>query len=268
MITAIDIGASKTLIAQFEGTASVINESRFETPHDLSDFLNTLSEELNNLQNLGQLIIGVPGIISKYEEEVLRCGNLPWHNVNLVRILGKQYQCPVTIANDTKLAALAEINYLTPIPPLGLYLTISTGINGGILINGMLPKPLGNSEIGHMVFNTDCGPQFWENFASGKAIAHHFSKPASELTHANDWRWVAEQISTGLSCLIPILQPNVIIFGGGAGLHIEKYKKPLVESLRNKLTDYIDIPNIISAHYGHQSVIFGCYYYANHRQTS
>ncbi|HEU5186982.1 MAG TPA: ROK family protein [Candidatus Saccharimonadales bacterium] len=266
MITAVDIGATKTLVAQFNTSLQPINEVRFETAKDQVDFFHDLMEQLNRLDNISTLAVGVPGILDS-KGIILRCANLPWQNFDLKRVLFQHFRCPVLIDNDARLAGLAEINAVKPLPALGLYLTVSTGIGGGVVVNGRIVDEL-KSEPGHMLFEFQDVWQEWEDFASGSAIREHFGMYAKELTTTDQWQEVAKRLTIGLAALIPALQPTVIVFGGGVGQYSNKFAPFVVEQLKQQLPSYIKIPAIINAQHPQEAVLYGCYHYAKHRQDS
>lgn len=266
MITAVDIGATKTLVAQFDKTLQPINEIRFETPKDQIDFFHQLVETLKRFSQITTIVIGAPGIIGT-NGVILRCGNLPWKNFDLRQVIHQQFRCPVFIENDARLAGLAEVNFVNPLPSLGLYLTISTGIGSGVILNGRIIEGL-RSEPGHMVFSFDGNWQVWEDFASGSAIKEHFGRFAKDITDPGDWQEIARRLSVGLSALIPALQPNVIIFGGGVGQYIDSFDHFLTEQLTKRLPSFITLPPIVGAKHPQEAVLYGCYHYAQHRQDS
>lgn len=266
MITAIDIGATKTLIAQFDATLRPVNEVRFETTQNQVEFFHDLMTHLGRFKDISTIAVGVPGILND-QGVILRCANLPWKQFDLKRVLAQQFRCPVLIDNDARLAGLAEINAISPLPPLGLYLTISTGIGGGVISNGRIINEL-KSEPGHMLLNFEGKWQDWEDFASGSAIKEHFGTYAKNLTTAEQWQEVASRLSLGLAALIPVLQPNVIVFGGGVGQYCDKFVPFIFEQLKTKLPSYISIPSLVGAQHPQEAVLYGCYYYAKHQQDS
>src|SRR5258708_34206472 len=111
MITVIDVGATKTLIAQFDKDMRPLNISKFATPKNQDEFLQFLQQQLKNYTSTNAISIGIPGIIGQ-DGSVLRCGNLPWKNLQLKLTLKKAFGCPVYVHNNAKLAGLAEINSL------------------------------------------------------------------------------------------------------------------------------------------------------------
>jgi predicted NBD/HSP70 family sugar kinase len=266
MITAVDVGATKTLVAQFDKGLRPIGQSRFETPHSTDEFLRQLTDHLAAYDTIESLTIGVPGIINE-EGVVLRCSNLPWKFFALGHHLSNHYNVPVYIQNDAKLAALAEVNHLPTLPHLGLYLTVSTGIGSGIIIDGKLLPAFYNGEAGHMRIYFEGKWQQWQKFASGSALVKHFGKRAEDFTREFEWREVADRLGRGLNCLIPTLMPEVIIFGGGVGNYFEHFDEELYNKI-SVLEPYIDLPKLIKAHRPNEAVLFGCYYYATHRLPS
>lgn len=266
MITAIDIGATKTLIAQFGKTLQPVHEERFETSQDQVEFFNHLMERLQRLTDISTIVVGIAGTLND-KNVIVDCANIAWKNFDLRRALFQQFRCPVLLENDARLAALAEINALRPLPKLGLYLTISTGIGGSVVLNGKLIGALHN-EPGHMMFNFEGQWQAWEDFASGSAFKQHFGHFAQDITNNNEWQEIGSRLSIGLGAVIPTLQPEIIVLGGGVGQYCDNYSHFITEQLRKRLPDFIAIPPIVTAKHPTEAVLYGCYYYAQHQKDS
>lgn len=264
MITAIDIGGTKTLIAQFSKDGIPINLVRFPTPQDPETFVTEVSQHLDQLSDISSIVIGIAGRAS--EGAIGGCRNLPqWEGFQLVKTLQKAYNYPITIENDGNLAALAEINNISPVPEVGLYLTISTGIGSGLVVDGQLAHRLSRHSYGHMVFDHEGKWQSWENFASGKAMSTRLGKMASEIRDPQDWEWIAEQIAIGLGAIIHPVNPEVIVFGGSVGAYLENFKQPLQKFLKERLSDPKLLPELVVAQHSHEAVLYGCYHYATHQ---
>lgn len=268
MITAVDVGGTKTLVAQFGDDGLPVNEVRFLTPPNAADFIKMLLAHLDEVNPNQAITIGVPGIVDE-AGILLRCGNLSWKNLALKQLLQERYNIPAYVENDAKLAALAEINQLAKTPRLGLYLTVSTGIGGGLVIDGRLHPAFRNNEPGHMQLQFEGTWQQWQHFASGSALVRHFGKEVHEFERQKEWKDVAERLSRGLLTLIPTLQPEVIIFGGSVGNYFEHYNDFLLERLQ-RLTPYTVIPRLRKAHHPNEAVLYGCYRHAstNLQQTA
>lgn len=260
MITAVDVGATKVLVAQFGVHGRPVGTVRFPTPQKPHEFLQQLFEHLDTLDHTERIVIGVPGIVSE-DGVLLRCSNLPWKHMPVKQLLTDRYKVPVHVENDAKLAGLAEITRLKPMPRLGLYLTVSTGIGDGIILDGKIHPAFRNSEPGHIRLHFEGEWQQWQHFASGRALTAHFGKEAHDFTRENEWREVADRISRGLLTIIPTLQPDVIVFGGGVGNFFEHFDDLLEEKLK-PLTPFITLPKLQKAHNANEAVLYGCYYYA------
>lgn len=268
MIIAIDIGGTKTLIASFSKEKQILQEVKFPTPSNTKIFFEELTKQLSqfNKQEIEAISIAAPGLIAK-DGTIIRCGRLDWENFELRKQLAQIYECPIFIDNDANLAGLSEANELNPVPLLCLYLTISTGIGSGIIVNGQLEPALANSEAGHMVLQTSNGLRNWQDYASGKAIKDYFKHQAVDIHNANDWKEIVDNLAQGLLALIPALQPNVIILGGSVGDHFQRFSPQLNEVLRNRLPDYIDLPEIKEAVHPNEAVLYGCYINATKQKT-
>jgi len=219
-----------------------------------------------NAKNAQAISIAAPGIIDTVNGTILRCGNLPqWTSFELRNLLGKEYSCPIFLNNDAKMAGLAETHSLSEIPDLSLYVTVSTGIGTGLIAHGRLDTAFDTSEGGFMTLQTAEGFQPWEDFASGQAIRKHFGKMAADITDPADWAEVVERLALGFQVIIPLLQPQVIIIGGSVGTYFERYGHVLSETLRQRISRYIDMPKIVQAQHPQEAVVYGCYYYATHQ---
>jgi predicted NBD/HSP70 family sugar kinase len=269
MITAVDVGATKTLVAQFDDAMQLSHESRFPTPEEADAFMAELLRSIDKLPNTSVISVAIPGIV--LDGKIVSCPNLPlWKDLPIQKQLQEKYKCPIFIENDANLAGLAEINALSPLPQVGLYITVSTGIGTGLIVEGRLTPTNARVEAGHMVFWSDGQWQEWEDFASGRALAKHFGKKASDLNRAEEWQVVAEKVSVGLCAIIPALRPEVVVFGGGVGAHLQKFVQPLERLLEQRLVNskFHFIPKIAPAQHPNEAVLYGCYYYAVHNKDS
>jgi len=268
MITAVDVGATKTLIAQFKDGTVPINMIKFETPPIAADFVRLLNRHLETLPNITVLSIGLPGQLSDDGQTVLYCGNMPWRNVPLKKMLAEEHKCPIYLENDAAMGGLGEMNAISPIPRLGVYVSMGTGLGTSIIVHGQLLKGLNRSEAGHMALRTpDNEWQEWEDIASGRAIVAKFHKLAKDLDKPEQWQWLAENVVQGLDPIIATVLPDVIVFGGGVGQYFEMFHGLVAEKLHRRLPKFIVVPQLLSAKHGDQAVLFGCYHHAIYKQA-
>lgn len=272
MIVTVDTGATKTLIADFDVAGVKRQEARFATPKNEHEFLEmlvtTLQHAYPDASVIDAICVALPGMITP--DGILEYApNLGWRNVAVREQLATHYSCPIFIENDANLAGLAEAQAQEKMPKLSLYLTVSTGIGAGIIINGRLLPAHRSSEVGHMYLEYDGKLQEWESFASGRAIVEKYGLYAKDIDSDTTWQEIADRISRGLLALIPALRPDLIVFGGSIGTYFEKYQPHLETILHERFDDLtIAVPRMIQAQHPEEAVIYGCYHYATHKLAS
>jgi fructokinase len=135
-----------------------------------------------------------------------------------------------------------------------LYLTIGTGIGGGIAVNGEPLHGLMHPEVGHVPVPTLDGDSFpgicsfhgrcLEGVACGPALAARAGRPVPEIS-ADDpiWDLEARYLAYGISAALLVVSPKRIILGGGV-MHqrhlLPKIRRDLVEVLNG----YVDMPEL------------------------
>lgn len=198
--------------------------------------------------------VAVPGPIDPKTGTVYSPPNLPgWGEVPLARILADRLQLPVVAGNDANLAALAEHRFGAGRGTEHMvYVTVSTGVGGGVIVGGQLLVGNGGaSEVGHHVierWGPRCGCGNYgclEAFSSGTAIARaaaeriangavsSLAARADEGTSRISAEDVVEaaragdalakevlheagySLGIGLANLMHLFDPDVIVLGGG-----------------------------------------------------
>ncbi|MEJ2759803.1 MAG: ROK family protein [Anaerolineales bacterium] len=180
-----------------------------------------------------------------------------WRNFGIQPALEKRLQRKIPIDTDVNGAVLAESVWgAARGKQNAVYITVGTGIGGGVLVNGELVHGLLHPEIGHMriraneewgdfkgvcIFHDYC----LEGLASGPAIQARWGKPAEKLA-ADHPAWDAEAaiLAGGVANLILTISPQVIILGGGVMSQSQLF--PLIHArVRQLLNGYIQHPAIL-----------------------
>jgi len=250
---------------------------------------------LEDMQSVG---LGTPSCINPETNLLVHANNLGWINVPLYDEMKKHFNIPLFIRNDADCAALGEVlagaakDYND-----ALMVTLGTGVGGGIILNRKIFSGCDNmgSEIGHtkLVFNgvqCTCGQYgCLESYASAtalinqtkEAIKNHPESVLNELcggdmslvnakTAFDGMRQgdetaikIVDQyisyLAAGLSTLICIFRPKVIILGGGVSNERETLLTPLQEKLvLNTFSGTeIGVPPVIIAKLGNDAGIIG-----------
>lgn len=153
-----------------------------------------------------------------------------WPGADIVGTLTEGLDCPSLIDTDVNAAALAEWRWGTGKGLESLcYLTVGTGLGGGILINGRPVHGALHPEVGHMrlrrapsdvfagvcPFHGDCV----EGLVAGPALHARFGRPGEDIS-ADDPRWsfVAHDLAALIAALLLAISPQKILIGGGIAL--------------------------------------------------
>ena len=178
----IDIGGTKTLLAVFDNNGTILNKVKFLTDLNYSQFLTDLKNNISSLNqnSFDKCGVAVPGLIDRKSGIVLAFGNLPWKNVPIRKDIENIVGCSTKIEHDACLGGLYEARQLEATANKVLYLTISTGIGTGLIIDNNIDVNYANSEPGQMEIYHNGKLEKWESFASGKAIVKKFGKQAKD----------------------------------------------------------------------------------------
>lgn len=232
--------------------------------------------------------IAAPGPLNPWKGIIHQAPNLPgWRDVPLADILHRTFKVPVYLNNDANLAALAEHRFGAGqgVDDL-IYLTISTGIGGGIISQGRLLLGIKGlaAEVGHMVLEPEgppcgCGGQgHLEALASGPAIARRAVEEIEKGTKTSITKLVEGELSKvtakvvaqaaqggdplansifkeagfyiglGITNLLHILNPELVIIGGGVSKAGDLLFDPIKETVKARaMLSYQEGLRIVSA---------------------
>ncbi len=218
------------------------------------------------LQEIEKLGVGIPGIVNNTTGIVEYNNNLHWNKVNVRRTLEKNLGLPVSITNDANAAALGEACFGAGKEyKNSILVTLGTGVGGGIIIDNKVFE--GNqgagAEIGHMVIAANavapctCGRNgCFEYFSSATGLIRQTKQEMIMYTNSKLWDAVNGDINLvdgtlafkyekedlaakhvvnrylfylacGVSNLINIFRPEVIMLGGGVANQGENLTAPL-----------------------------------------
>ncbi len=240
MIAGIELGGTKTVVAIGNAAGEIVEECRFPTT-DPDSTLGYAAEWIvrrGNPSAIGIAAFGPIGIVEGRENygHLLDTPKPGWKGFSLIGKLATEFpNARFALDTDVNAAALAESRFGAA---AGLndvaYITIGTGIGGGILSGGSLihgavhpefghlkvPRMAGDHYPGNCPFHHDC----LEGLASGPAIRERWGKPGHELpaTHPA-WETEAWYLAHGILALLAVVSPSRVIVGGGVsqaeGLH-------------------------------------------------
>ena len=301
----IGVNFISVIIANF---AIEIISRRYESTDKLYDqeailkrFIYLLGESRDQIVRSGKPLfgigVGVPGLVDASTGKLLIAPNLGWHEVELGRIIQREFVAPIFIANEANMAALGEsyfgagqdINYM-------IYISSGVGLGGGIVSNGRLEEGATGfaGEVGHIIVDRDgpacnCGSHgCWETVAGEKALFERIRLAMiedeecllaemtggdpdrvtlSSIAMAADkggqiaceaLRETAEWLGIGISSLMNILNPERVVFGGSLSIAHEHLLPVIQKTVEERTWDWVhNQATIVMAEFGQDAAVIG-----------
>ncbi len=265
LVLGIDLGGTKILTAVIDARGDLLGRDHSITPAALGpdgvmEAIGRSAERAmaqcgRKIAHMTAIGIGAPGPSNPQSGIIYTSPHLPgWEQLPVHRVLEERFGRPAFLINDANAAALAEHRFGAGQGTREMiYLTISTGIGGGLILNGRLyTGSIGTAgELGHMTIQAD-GPRCncgnvgcWEALASGTALAREARRvvesgavslisrlaggdpgaitapvvqEAAEKGDAAARALIArtaEYFGIGLANLLNIFNPECVVIGGG-----------------------------------------------------
>ncbi len=261
MYAGVDIGGTKTLVAVLDDHGVIVDRVKFPTPKDYESWKQSLAKSVAELstKTFTACGVGFPGRIDRSQGMGLDMGNLPWHHVPVQSDVQRIIDCPTIVDNDANLAGLSEAMLLKDQYSRVLYITISTGIGTGFIVDQKIEPAFADSEGGQILLEHHGRLQPWEDFASGRAIVATFGKKAEDITDEKTWRHITHDLAIGIIDIIAVMQPQIIVFGGSVGRYFKRYGSYLSEELQSYATPLTPVPPLVEAARPEDAVVYGCY---------
>jgi glucokinase len=201
--------------------------------------------------------IGCGGPLDPKRGVLLAPPHLPgWRDVPVTELAARAYDRPAVLENDATAAAAAEHRYGAG-AAAGVrhmvYLTISTGVGGGVVVDGRLYRGAmeNGGELGHVTVDwhgrqcKGCGRRgCLEAYVSGTSIAERAHEAGLEGVTAEDvaalaregdpvagavWTETVEALACGLTSIVNLFEPELVVIGGGVSRSGEQLLGPVRE---------------------------------------
>ena len=296
-IIAIDIGGTQLRVAVYpRNSTTPIRIQRVPSrglEDGVFDRLTALIDSVWPDEPVDIICAAVPGPLNPYTGIIIETPNIPaWKNYPLAELLSKKYIVPAYIGNDANLAVLGEWLY-----GAGkghhyiVYLTISTGIGGGVICGDKLIEGFRGmaTELGHITVEPDgpvcsCGVHgHLEAVASGPAIAKYVceqiaagrksslgcgpltARQISEAAQQGDelareaFVRAGEFIGQATADFLHMFNPSIVILGGGVSFSGALLIDPIKDSMRRHVMDkaYLDGLEFTTAKLGDDAGLLG-----------
>ena len=191
-----------------------------------------------------------------------------WAYTDVSGEIGRRLGVPVAFDTDVNAAALGEHRW-GALQGLDVccYVTVGTGIGGGILVGGTPVHGLQHPEVGHLriphdrdedpfpgvcPFHGDC----WEGLASGPAMEARWGRPADEVADDAPWALEARYLALGVLALMAVVSPQRIVVGGGV-LNRRGLLELVQRQLDQLVSGYVAVPELVPPALGARAGVLG-----------
>jgi glucokinase len=262
-VLGVDIGGTKVAVGRVNEHAEITGSDVFPTRvnEGFEVAIRQVWSAIDAALTPEVTAIGVcaPGPLDPRSGIIFNPPNLPgWRDVPLRQMVEDRYRLPARVENDCNAAGLAEARFGAARGcSTVFYAAIGTGIGSGIILDGRIHYGRTGSvgEGGHVTIDyrspaiCGCGtPGCIETLASGTAVARDSLSPAD----------LAERLGAWLGGIVSLLDPDIIVIGGG----VAQMGEPLFERLRAIVPQRTVNPHaaslpIVPAHFGQEAGVVG-----------
>lgn len=306
IVCAVDIGGTKINTGLIRDDGKIIDSIKVPTNASegpeaimgrikmgIHDMLRITGLSIGDICGIG---VGSPGPLDPVEGIVISSSNLPgWERVPIVQILKEEFRLPVALNNDANSAALGEYIFGSGRGTKNfVYMTISTGIGGGVIVDGKLYSGTNcnAAEVGHGTIDfrgpkCNCGNYgCLEVFASGTSLAR-IAKETVENGKKTIMKEIADKgqiraehvfeaakrgdetaikllddeafyLGIGISNIMMFYNPEKIAVGGGMSKQWDVLKDRVMEVVKERtLKPLWEVCSVVKAELGEDIGILG-----------
>jgi len=268
------------------------NTPQVKDANAIVDAIVTAVDECGGVDQISAVSLVVPGTVNVEEGAVVKAPNLPClDGFRLSAALTEQLHVPAILENDANAAAVGEMWQGAAVGCNTIIcVTLGTGVGGGIILNGKLWRGVDGAaaEIGHMCVDPfggvacTCGSRgCLEVFASATAIVRMTREaspryPESVLHGVEDrtaemifeagqeddelaleiFRRMGVYLGIGLANLINILNPEIIVIGGGVVNGWDLFEKHMHQQVEERAFPLLRV-KIVRAKCGDDAGLLG-----------
>ncbi len=279
----IDLGGTKIEAIALDCSGAIV--ARRRTPTPVGDYAATLAAIVKLVAGIeakcgdrGSVGIATPGALSLKSGLIKNANSTVLNSMPLDRDLAKALGRPVRIENDANCLALSEAADGAGAGARVVFgVILGTGVGGGLVVDGKLLPGRNRiaGEWGHMPLPwaneaERPGPACYcgksgcvETFLSGPALAHDHLLHAREARAAEEIVVAArsgdeaarqtlcryrDRLTRGLAAIVNVIDPDVIVLGGGLSNVVELYEDLPASIARYAFSDGVDTPVLRAAH--------------------
>lgn len=267
------MGGTKTVVAVGRADGTVLEEFRYPTTDGEETFRIAIDwlRERGEATAIGVAAFGPVSVNTARKDygRMLKTPKPGWAGFSIIGVLEAAFPgVKVEIETDVNAAVLAEADGFKDIA----YITIGTGIGGGVMADGKLLHGAVHSEFGHWFPRKAAGDDFagvcpfhgdcLEGLASGPAMMKRWGKEAKDLLNdAKAWEFETHYLAEACMTLLASVNPARVVIGGGVS-QAPGFHALVEEKLREMAKGYFaaleeNMPFVVPPKHGQQAGIRG-----------
>ncbi|KQX20302.1 MULTISPECIES: ROK family protein [unclassified Sphingomonas] len=254
LVAGIELGGTKAIALVARGrdvlaSARLPTESPATTLAALGDQIDAWQTEHGRVAAIGIASFGPVGLDRTRPDYgwITSTPKPGWQQVDLVGHFAERFGVPIGFDTDVAGAAIAEHRWgAGQGDRLLVYMTIGTGVGGGVLVDGKPIHGLIHPELGHIRVRRAPGDRFagvcpfhgdcLEGLVSGPAIAARTGMPGDRVGDDDQvWDEVVAEMAEAIAVLMLTLSPQRILIGGG----VFQKRERLFDRLRARTADLL-----------------------------
>lgn len=250
-----DIGGTKTRFARSRDLKSFDEPIKVDTPQEYGDGVELIRDTVHELlagEKIEAMAIGIAGPLSADKRSVFKTPHLQWGSRPLADDLSNMVGTKVYLENDCGLVGLGEaIAGAGASASIVAYITVSTGVGGCRIVDGIIDRSAEGFEVGGQYLNVETPLLTLEDMVSGSAVEKLYGKPPRDLGKENPvWEELAEICAFGVHNTILHWSPNKVVMGGSM-LNEVGISVPRIEwHVQNIMRKFSFVPPIVHSELG------------------
>jgi fructokinase len=257
----IEAGGTKFICAVGSGDGTIVSRTEIPTT-DVAQTLQAVVDFFKQNSAIVSLGIGSFGPIDLNPSSsqfgfITHTPKAGWENTDIKGSLEKSLGVSAVLETDVNCAGIGEKFFgAAQAAHNFVYITVGTGIGGGLIIDGVPYHGAAHLEVGHMrvphkplpdgfsgtcSFHKDC----LEGLASGPAMEARWGIKPQDIVAPEAWELEAQYIGSALNNLVMSLRPELFVIGGGV-MNRDGLIEAIREQLQVDINGYLDMPSLES----------------------
>ncbi len=287
-VFSVDIGGSKILCGVLTLSGEIVESYRSALPQNCT--VSTIVDHIKNFYakcrhyDCFYASVAVPGLCDSENGRWLYSPFSKLCDIEITEIVSEITGLPTVCDNDVNVSALAEKYYgVCPDKDDYIWITVSNGIGGGLVLNGKLYRGanLCAGEIGHFtveeINGRKCGCGKYgclEAMASGASISSIYSDLTGEIQSAAEiaerarngdgvalqvWSDAGTYIGKAIAQSVNLLGTDTVVLGGGAAEAFDLLKPPIDSAIKKHVfLKAVPHVNVLHSALGKNAALVGC----------